>query len=112
MYAEERPFRLALPVEPFRYYEWGERTVHLDGHVEVAGAYYEAPPGRIGSRIPVQCDERCVRLLDPRSGQLLREHARLPRGRYRPRSPGESRKNATDDSAAARARNLNRYARC
>ena len=47
MYAEEKPTLLPLPVEPFRYYEWGTRTVHLDGHVEVAGAYYETPPGRI-----------------------------------------------------------------
>lgn len=86
MFAEERPALKPLPVEPFRYYVWGLRTVHLDGHVEVAGGYYEAPPGRIGTRIPVQWDERCVRLLDPVTGQLLREHALLPRGRYSPRS--------------------------
>ena len=29
-----------LPVEPFRYYRFGLRTVHLDGCVEVAAAYY------------------------------------------------------------------------
>ena len=39
MFAEERPVLLPLPVEPFRYYAWGMRTVHLDGHVEVDGAY-------------------------------------------------------------------------
>ena len=29
MFAEERPALLPLPVEPFRYYQYGERTVHL-----------------------------------------------------------------------------------
>jgi hypothetical protein len=27
-------------VEPFRYYQYGERVVHLDGCVEVEAAYY------------------------------------------------------------------------
>ena len=30
MFAEDRPALLLLPVEPFRYYQYGERTVHLD----------------------------------------------------------------------------------
>jgi hypothetical protein len=29
-----------LPIEPFRYYQYGERTVHRDGCVEVEAAYY------------------------------------------------------------------------
>ena len=33
-----RPAAAAL--EPFRYYQYGERTVHLDGCVEVEAAYY------------------------------------------------------------------------
>jgi len=83
MFAEEKPALLALPVEPFRYYQFGERTVHLDGCVEVEAAYYGAPPGWIGRRIPVQWDERHVRLLDPKTGQLLREHLRQQRGHHR-----------------------------
>ena len=71
IYAEERPFLLALPVEPFRYHEYGVRTVHLDGHVEVEGAYYCAPPGMIGRVLPMQWDGHRVRLLDPRTKQLL-----------------------------------------
>src|SRR6478736_5696600 len=31
MFAEERPTLRPLPVEPFRYYRFSERTVHLDG---------------------------------------------------------------------------------
>jgi transposase len=83
MFAEERPFLLPLPVEPFRYYQYGKRTVHLDGCVEVEAAYYSAPPGWIGRRVPVQWDGRQVRLMNPDNGQLLREHLRQARGRHR-----------------------------
>ena len=44
MFAEEQPTLGPLPLEPFRYYRLGERTVHLDGCVEVEAAYYGAPP--------------------------------------------------------------------
>ena len=83
MFAEERPALLPLPVEPFRYYQYGERTVHLDGCVEVEAAYYGAPPGWIGRRVSVQWDVRHVRLLNPSTGQLLREHLRQARGGHR-----------------------------
>ena len=83
MFAEERPTLLPLPLEPFRYYQYGERIVHLDGCVEVEAAYYGAPPGWIGRVIRVQWDELYVRLLDPKTGQLLREHVRQKRGWYR-----------------------------
>ena len=49
MFAEEQPALVPLPLEPFRYYRYGVRTVHLDGCVEVEAAYYGAPPGWIGS---------------------------------------------------------------
>jgi transposase len=91
MFAEEKPHLLPLPVEPFRYYRFGQRTVHLDGCVEVEGAYYMAPPGHIGRRIHVQWDELHVRLLDPRTGMLLREHLRQSAGRYRV-APGDAPK--------------------
>ena len=83
MFAEEKPALLPLPIEPFRYYQYGDRTVHLDGCVEVEAAYYSAPPGWIGRWIKVQWDGLWVRLLDPKSGQLLREHIRQKRGWYR-----------------------------
>ncbi|TQF14699.1 IS630 family transposase [Myxococcus llanfairpwllgwyngyllgogerychwyrndrobwllllantysiliogogogochensis] len=85
MFSEERPRLLSLPVEPFRYYAYGERVVHLDGHVEVDGAYYSVPPGHIGRKLHVQWDSLHVRLLLPASGQLLREHTRAPRGHHRTR---------------------------
>lgn len=83
MFAEEKLALRPLPVEPFRYYQYGERSVHLDGCVEVEAAYYSAPPGWIGRRVRVQWDQRHVRLLHPNTGQLLREHLRQPRGAHR-----------------------------
>jgi transposase len=77
MFEEERPHLLSLPLEPFRYYQYGERTVHLDGAVEVEGAYYHLPPGHLGRRVAVQWDTLHVR--------ILREHVRQERGRRRMR---------------------------
>jgi hypothetical protein len=57
MLAEEKPHLGALPLEPFRYYSFGDRTVNLDGCIEVEAAYYGAPPGWIGRRIKAQWDE-------------------------------------------------------
>jgi transposase len=83
MFAEEQPALGPLPLEPFRYYRFGVRTVHLDGCVEVDAAYYGAPPGWIGRRVDVQWNDLHVRLLDPNTRQLLREHLRAPRGWHR-----------------------------
>jgi len=85
MFADERPHLRPLPIEPFRYYPLREPVVHLHGHVEVAGAYYAPPPGWIGRTLRVQWDETHVRLLDPKSGALLREHRVTDRGRYQMR---------------------------
>jgi transposase len=83
MFAEEKSALLPLPLEPFRSYQYGKRSVHLDGCVEVEAAYYSAPPGWIGRQVHVQWDGLQVRLLDPKTGQLLREHLRQKRGWHR-----------------------------
>ena len=80
MFAEERPSLQPLPDEPFRYYRHGTRTVHLDGCIEVEATYYGAPPGWIGREVSVQWDPSRVRMIDPKTGDLLREHRRKPRG--------------------------------
>ena len=57
--------------------------MHLDGCVEVECAYYGAPPGWLGRDVSVQWDGVHVRLLDPTTGELLREHRRQQRGHHR-----------------------------
>lgn len=95
MFAEERPALGPLPLEPFRYYRYGERTVHLDGYVEVEAAYYGAPPGWIGQSVHVQWNDVHVRLLSPKTGELLREHVRAPRGWRRIRDDDRPRRTPT-----------------
>ena len=92
MFAEEKPALLPLPLEPFRYYQYGERTVHLDGCVEVEAAFYSTPPGWIGRLVRVQWDDLHVRILDPKTFQLLREHVRQQRGRHRIHTDDNPRK--------------------
>jgi hypothetical protein len=55
IFAEEQPALGPLPLEPFRYYRFGVRTVHLDGCVEVDAAYYGTPPGA-GSGVASTCN--------------------------------------------------------
>ena len=83
MYAEEKPSLRELPLEPFRYYRFGERTVNLDGCIEVEAAFYGAPPGWIGRKVRAQWDGLYVRIMNPKTGLLLREHLRTRRGFHR-----------------------------
>jgi hypothetical protein len=82
MFAEEKPALLPLPIEPFRYYQHGKRKVNLDGCVEIDAAYYSAPPGWIGQEVPVQWNDRSIRLLHPQTRELLREHLPQTRGKH------------------------------
>ena len=90
MFAEEKPHLQTLPLEPFRFYRFGSRTVHLDGAVEVDQAYYHAPPGWIGRELHVQWDSLHVRLLDPKTRTLLREYVRQKPGGRRQRDEDRS----------------------
>jgi transposase len=92
MFAEEKPFLRPLPLEPFRYYQYGQRTVHMDGCVEVDAAYYSVPPGWIGKLVRVQWDSLHIRILDPKIYTLLREHVRQQRGRHRIRPEDNPKK--------------------
>jgi len=108
MFAEEKPFLLPLPLEPFRYYKYGKRVVNLDGCVEVAKAYYSAPPGWRGSSVEVHWDERQVRLLNPFTHELLREHLRQRPGGYRFPEEDRPKKNAAHYSSAQLLRRAER----
>ncbi len=101
---------MPLPIEPFRYYQYGERTVHLDGCVEVEAAYYSAPPGWIGRHVQVQWDAFRVRLLDPETGQLLREHLRQERGRHRINDEDRPKKTPSSTTATVGSRRPRRIA--
>jgi hypothetical protein len=52
MFAEEQPHLQPLPVEPFLYYQYGLRTMHLDGCVAIDAAYYGARPAGSAATSP------------------------------------------------------------
>jgi hypothetical protein len=62
----ERAALRSMPVERFPFFQEGRRTVHRDGHVEVARAYYSVPPEYVGRTLWVRWDGRLVRIFNQR----------------------------------------------
>jgi transposase len=83
MFEEERPSLQALPTSHFTYYRPLERRVHYDGHIEVGGAYYSAPPRYAGCNVIVHAGSLWVRIIDPQTHQLVREHTTTRKGARR-----------------------------
>ena len=83
MFEEERPALQPLPPTRFEYYRILERRVHLDGHVEVDRAYYSAPPRYGGAKVIVHVGRLWLRILDPYTHELVREHELTQRGSRR-----------------------------
>ncbi|MEQ8788422.1 MAG: IS21 family transposase [Pirellulaceae bacterium] len=81
-FEQERDVLLPLPVDSFPCFEEQQRTVHRDGHVEVAKAYYSTPPEYIGRRLWVRWDSRTVRIFNRRWEQVAL-HARAEPGQFR-----------------------------
>jgi transposase len=79
--SEERPALKPLPLELFPAYTEAKRIVARDGYVEVAKAYYQAPPEHIGRSVWVRFDGRQVRLFNQQMEQIA-SHTRLEPGRY------------------------------
>jgi transposase len=77
----ERPALLPLPRERFPCFQEGQRTVHRDGHVEVARAYYSVPPEYLARRVWVRWDGRLVRVFNER-WQPIAVHVRHEPGRF------------------------------
>jgi transposase len=77
----ERPALQALPVERFPFFHEAQRSVHRDGHVEVAKAYYSVPPEYLGRLVWVRWDARLVRIFDAGMQQIT-IHARREPGQF------------------------------
>jgi hypothetical protein len=79
----EQSALLPLPAARFPFFYEGERIVNRDGHVEVAKAYYSAPPEFVGRKVWVRWDGHVVRIFD-RQLQQIAIHAQHEPGRFRP----------------------------
>ena len=73
-----------LALDAFPYFTAGERTVHTDGHVEVAGAFYPVPLALLGQRVRVRWDAHLVRVFQ--GDTLVMVHARVAAGVFAPRA--------------------------
>jgi transposase len=73
--------------EAFPLFRNGTRTVHVDGHVEVAGAFYPVPLALLGQRVRVQWDAHLLRVFH--ADALAAVHPLVAAGVYAPR-PGEA----------------------
>jgi len=77
----ERPMLLPLPVDRFPFFHEKRRSVHRDGHIEVARAYYSVPPEFVGRDVWVRWDSRLVRIFNDRWEQMA-VHARTEPGKF------------------------------
>jgi transposase len=77
----EKTALAALPATRFALFNEALRRVHRDGHVQVQGAYYSAPPEYLGQEVWVRWDGRLVRLYDRRM-QPIAVHAQQSPGRF------------------------------
>jgi transposase len=80
----EQPTLQSLATEPFPYFASGERTVHVDGHVEVAGSFYPVPLALLGRRVRVRWNAALVRVFD--GDTLVAVHGRVAEGVFAPRA--------------------------
>jgi len=82
MYREEQPYLRPLPLEAFRYFKPGVRTVDDAGLVQVDGSYYAALPAPLHSKVQVRIYEQEIEIYGA-GGQLLRRHRKSARkGQY------------------------------
>jgi transposase len=77
----EQAALLALPLARFPLFHEAPRTVHRDGHIEVARAYYSVPPEYLGKRLWVRWDGRLVRIFNDRLEQIAL-HVQHEAGRF------------------------------
>ena len=79
MFQEERAHLKPLPLEGFRYFEEGTRTVGDDTTIQVDSAWYAARPARIGSEVLIRLYERELEIRDLHTLELIRRHPRATR---------------------------------
>ena len=78
MYHEEQPALRPLPLESFRPFTQGVRTVDDAGLVQIEGSYYTALPAPLYSTVTVRIYARDIEILDAQHG-VLRRHAKALR---------------------------------
>jgi transposase len=81
----EQPCLTPLPASLFPCFQEAPRTVHRDGHVEVAKAFYHVPPEYLQREVWARFDSREVRIfIKDKEGGLkqIQVHRRLQPGQF------------------------------
>ena len=81
LFQEEKPHLIPLPAGRFPSFEEGRRSVHRDGHIEVAKAYYSVPPEYTGRQVWVRWDGHLVRVFNSKM-ELLVAHVQVEPGTF------------------------------
>jgi transposase/5S rRNA maturation endonuclease (ribonuclease M5) len=89
MFQEEKPYLGQLPLEPFRYFEQGSRTVYDDGTIQVDNSYYAASPAPLYSKVVVRIYDEEIEILDPQRMEVIRRHPKSKRPGSLLMEPGE-----------------------
>jgi hypothetical protein len=76
----------------------GTRSVHADGHIEIAGAFYPVPALCLGRRVRAEWDAALVRVFE--ADTLVAVHPRVAAGLFAP-APGQGR--STEPTTRQRA---------
>jgi len=98
LYREEQPHLRPLPLEGFRYFTPGTRTVDDAGLVQVNGVYYAALPARLHSQVQVRIYTQEIEIYDA-AGQLLRRHVKGERKGQFVLEPGDRLFNPSRETA-------------
>ena len=77
----EKPVLQPLPATRFPCFEEVRRSVHRDGHISVAKAYYSVPPEYLSRQVWVRYDSRVVRIYSSRM-DLIVTHVRQEPGKF------------------------------
>lgn len=78
----ERAALSPLPLERFPFFHERQHTVNRDGHVQVDGGYYSAPPEYRGRDVWVRWDGRLVRIFNQQLQEIRVHVKQQTRGRF------------------------------
>ena len=79
MFIDEKPHLKTLPMLGFRYFKQEMRTVQDDGLVQIGNAYYAALPLPLHSGAVVRIFDSEIEIIDPRTLDIVRRHAKAER---------------------------------
>ena len=81
----EKEHLLPLPSGRFTSFEEGKRSVHRDGHIEVAKGYYSVPPEYVGREVWARWDGHLVRVFNFKMEQITL-HVQGEQGKFQTKS--------------------------